>query len=266
MMNRMRKLWKWLLGAAALLLVVALLPLAAIAFPYPFFPHKTSIDNFTVYTDAAPGPELPLQIEDARRRIQAMDLYQGDVDHRVFLCRKKKTYTLFARLTRKNPQTLGFDVTLVGNMFLSEERLREFSEANRAGIRHCRYEGSLGEAIAHEVAHEQAGKALGFFPHLKLPVWKTEGWAEYQANIAATRDDPAYRFPDRVALVLDDASWCHRNSIASRNLYKWHVLVEFLGDVRGYRLEDLVREEVTEDAAWQDLMLWYEGLEEESRG
>jgi hypothetical protein len=48
----------------------------------------------------------------------------------------------------------------------------------------------MAEVIAHEIAHFNSVHALGFRSHLRQPVWKSEGWAEYQANLAPIRADP----------------------------------------------------------------------------
>ena len=59
-------------------------------------------------------------------------------------------------------------------------------------LRHTRFEGNLAEVIAHEIAHFNSVRALGYRRHLGQPLWKSEGWAEYQANLAAIRADPDY--------------------------------------------------------------------------
>jgi hypothetical protein len=38
---------------------------------------------------------------------------------------------------------------------------------------------------------------------------------------------------------------------------EWQLLVEFLGEVRGYRLADLSRDEVTQFSAREQMMDWY---------
>ena len=43
----------------------------------------------------------------------------------------------------------------------------------------------------------------------------------------------------------------------ARDLWKWQLLVEFLGEVKGYTLADLVKEDVTERSTWEQMMAWY---------
>ncbi len=78
-------------------------------------------------------------------------------------------------------------------------------------------------------------------------MWKSEGWAEYQANLAAIRDDPTYDLGPRIDQLLDDRAWTAGG--VARDLWEWQLLVEYLGGVEDYRLSDLVRDEVTLDSA-----------------
>jgi hypothetical protein len=93
-----------------------------------------------------------------------------------------------------------------------------------------------------------------------MPVWKSEGYAEYQANIAATRADETYDFSARVDLLLDDNFWGRGNSVA-RHLYRWHLLVEYLATEKGMGLDDLVEEGVSEEGVYRDMLAWHrEGM------
>jgi hypothetical protein len=92
---------------------------------------------------------------------------------------------------------------------------------------------------------------------MKMPFWKSEGYAEYQANIAPTRADSLYVFTDRIDLLMNTAFWGGDESIA-RRLFEQHVLVEFLAEEKGYGLEELYDDSVTETSARQEMLAWYE--------
>jgi hypothetical protein len=141
-------------------------------------------------------------------------------------------------------------------MFVSMSRVQEFAVSNQGRLRHTRFEGNPAEVIAHEIAHFNSVEALGYRAHLAQPVWKSEGWAEYQANIAAMRDDSAYDLGERIDLLLDDRHWRAGHDVA-RDLWEWQLLVEYLGEVEGYRLADLVRDEVTKSAVRQRMLAWH---------
>jgi hypothetical protein len=89
-----------------------------------------------------------------------------------------------------------------------------------------------------------------------MPVWKSEGYAEYQANIATTRADDSYHLADRIAFLQDDVFWGRGESTA-RWLFATHLLVEYLCEVRGLRFEDLLEETITEASTRRDMLAWY---------
>ena len=73
--------------------------------------------------------------------------------------------------------------------------------------------------VAHEVAHFNSAHALGLRAHLRQPFWKSEGVA--------------------------------------RGLWESQLLVEFLGEVKGYRLADIVGDEVTAPSTREAMLSWY---------
>jgi len=174
---------------------------------------------------------------------------------RVYLCNSRNRYNFFARLTRMNSESLAIGLSAANEMFVSMTRVRTFEAHNGGRLRHTRFEGNLSEVIAHEIAHFNSLQALGFRPHLAQPVWKSEGWAEYQANVAMIRDDPAYDLRERIDVLLDDRYWV--GSGLARDLWEWQLLVEYLGEVKGYRLADLVRADVSRFGTRQEMMAWY---------
>jgi len=109
---------------------------------------------------------------------------------------------------------------------------------------------------ATEIAHFGSAHALGLRRHLRQPMWKSEGWAEYQANLAAIRSDPDYDLRRRIDVLQDESYWAGRHGVA-RSLWESQLLVEFLGEVQKYRLTDLVREDVTKESTRGQMMSWY---------
>jgi hypothetical protein len=185
-----------------------------------------------------------------------MDHARPGESYRVFLCGDESLYSLFARLTRRAPNSLAIGLSVLDNMYLNEAKIQRFAAAGPGVIYHSRYEGSVAEVIAHEIAHDNVVEAIGIRRALRMPVWKSEGYAEYQANLASTRADGTYDFLRRIDLLLDDGFWGHGRSIA-RRLFEWHVLVEYLCDVRGLGLEGLEDPSVTEGSAREEMLVWY---------
>ena len=82
-----------------------------------------------------------------------------------------------------------------------------------------------------------------------------QGWAEYQANLAMIHDDPTYDLSQRIDMLLDDDYWA--GSAQSRRFWEWQLLVEYLGEVKGYRLTDLGRADVKRFRTWQQMIAWH---------
>jgi hypothetical protein len=252
-----RAVGKWSLRVFLALSALAALYVGVIVFPTPLFAHEARFGEYRVYSDEPIPTEFGRVIDDAARRVGAMEHEPYRAAPRIYLCNSRKRYDLFASLLRMNPESLAIGLSAPNEMFVSMSRVREFAEMNRGRLRHTRFEGNPAEVIAHEIAHFNSVRALGFREHVAQPVWKSEGWAEYQANLSAIHDDPDYDLAERIQRLLDDHYWGDKHGVA-RNMWEWQILVEFLGEVRGYRLSDLSRDEVTQSSARDQMMDWYQ--------
>jgi hypothetical protein len=164
-----------------------------------------------------------------------------------------------------NAESLAISLSMPNSMFVSMSRVERFRANNAGALRHSRFEGNLAEVVAHETAHFHSVAALGYRAHLAQPVWKSEGWAEYQANLAAIRADPTYDLAKRIDQLLDDRYWTAAPGPA-RAQWEWQLLVEYLGGVEDYGLSDLVRDEVTLDSARARMMSWHHRTTNRFRG
>ena len=250
-----RRITKWTLRLVLILMALAALYVVVLVFPSPLFAYSESYGSYRVYSDEPMAADFGLVIADLDRRIQEMEHAPRDAGQRIYLCGPQK-FRFFALLTRKNPLSLGIGLSLANESFVSTERVRLFADSNGGVLRHTRFEGSIAEVVAHEVAHFHSARALGFRAHLAQPLWKSEGWAEYQANLAAIRADPGYDLRTRIDQLLDDGYWGGGHGFA-RRMWEAQLLVEFLGEVKGYRLSDLVPEEITEAGVRAEMMDWY---------
>ena len=253
----MRKIGIWTLKLFLILSAVAALYVAVLVFPSPLFAHTQTYGSYRVYSDEPLPADLARRIDDLDRRVQGMEHAPPAASQRIFLCGPKK-YSFFAFLLRKNPASLAIGLSAANESFVSVERVQLFAERNQGVLRHTRFEGNLAEVVAHEIAHFNSVHALGLRSHIDQPLWKSEGWAEYQANLATIRSDPDYDLGSRIEQLLDDRYWAG-NSAFARRMWRYQLLVEFLGEVQGYRLVDLSRDEVTESFASQEMLAWYNG-------
>jgi hypothetical protein len=250
-----RQIGKWSLRLALALVALAVLYVATLVFPTSLFAYEARFDDYRVYSDEPIPADFGRVIEEAARRVGAMEHELDRAAPRVYLCNSRKRYDFFAFLARMNPESLAIGLSVANEMFVSMTRVREFEAQNRGRLRHTRFEGNPAEVVAHEIAHFNSVRALGFRAHLAQPVWKSEGWAEYQANVATIRADPTYDLGERIDRLLDD-DWSGRRGVA-RELWEWQLLVEFLGEVKGLRLADLIRDDVTMSSAREQMMAWH---------
>jgi len=252
----MRRIAKWAIRLLLVLFAVGLVYVGILVFPSPLFAHSESYGTYRVYSTEPIPADFDRVIEDLDRRLQAMEHAPPEASQRIYLCGPRK-FAFFAFLLRKNPITLAIGLTVANESFVSLDRVRLFATRNRGVLRHTRFEGNLAEVVAHEIAHFNSVHAIGFRRHLGQPLWKSEGWAEYQANLAAIHADPDYDLGHRVEQLLNDSHWGGRHYGLARRLWEYQLLVEFLGEVKGYRLTDIVSDEVTEAATREQMMAWY---------
>jgi hypothetical protein len=251
-----RAIARWALRVFILLLILVAIDVTVLAFPQPLFSHKQSYGEFTLYYNE-PLPESLEQVAiDLRARIAAMEDARPGADYRIFICGNERLYSLFPFLTRMGSDSLALGVSYFGNVFMNETKIRRYAADNPLGIRHSRFEGNFAEVISHEVAHFNIVRRLGYRGAVSMPVWKSEGYAEYQANLAATRADDTYLFTDRIDLLMNDMAW--GGSSVARQMFEWHLLVEFLAEIKGYGLEELVDPAVTESFAREEMLAWRE--------
>jgi hypothetical protein len=248
---------KWCLRVGILLVVLVMAVVTILAFPSPLFAHKRSFGEFTIYAQQPISDEFTQTIANVRTRIEAMEHPRPGAGCEVFLCDNQRLYTFFSFLTRRSANSLAIGLSVFGHVFVNEQKVQRFAAQNYHDIRHSRYEGNLAEVIAHEIVHFNMVKVLGYRGAIKLPVWKSEGYAEYQANLAATRADSSYDFAARIDLWQDPAVWGGNQTLA-RRLFLWHLLVEYLAEVKGYGLEALAGESLTEETVREQMLTWYQ--------
>lgn len=252
-----RRVGKWALWALALLVIVFGLYASPFFVPYPLFPHHAELAGFSVYSDGEIPGDFELVAEDARRRIEAMENYSEGEDLRIFICRSQRLFVFLNKWAGKRYAGQALVISVAGNAFFSEAGIQSVGRRNGGRPRHSRLQGSWAVAIAHEAAHDLMISELGFWKARKIPVWKSEGYADYSANLASARSDPDYDFRSRVDLLLDDEFWDHSLGEVDRRHFRWHVLVEYLSAVKGLTFEELLDTGVTEGNAREELMTWY---------
>ena len=247
-------------GFAASVLLFGLY-LSVFFFPYPLFSHHVELAGFSVYSDREIPSDFELVAEDARRRVEAMELYRGDGDLRLFLCFSQQKFETLVKLAGKRHAGQALAISLAGNAFFSEQGIEAIGRRNGGRPVHSRLEGSWSAAIAHEVAHDLVFSEVGYREARRIPPWKAEGFADFMANLAPAKSDAEYDFAERVKLLLDDDLWQPPITSFDRRHFRWHLLVEYLCSVKGLTFENLMDAGVTEGSARAEMMSWYSSLE-----
>ncbi len=252
-----RRAAKWSLWGLAALMVVVGLYLSVFFLPYPMFPHHAELAGFSVYSDREIAPDFSLVMDEARRRIEKMELSGGGKGLRIFVCHSQRLFVALNRLAGKRQWGQALVISAAGNAFFSVSGIEAIGRRNGDRIPHSRLGGSWPAAIAHESAHSLVFAELGSSEARRVPVWKSEGHADYSANLLPIESDPEYDLRRRVEWVLDDDVWQGPVGHVDRRHFRWQVLVEFLSGVEGMGFHQLLEDSVTEESAWADMMEWY---------
>ena len=260
MKTRIRAIAKWSLWGLAVLVVLSALYLSVFFLPYPLFPHHLEHAGFSVYSDGEIPEGFALVLEDAQRRYEAMELFRGQAPPRIFVCRSQRLFVFFIKWAGKRHVGQGLLISVAGNAFFSDAMIKNIGRRNRGRPEHSRLEGSWAAAIAHEVAHHLVFSEVGFRKARRIPVWKAEGYADYQANLAPATADPSYDLRSRIRLMLDDKFWRSPTGFVDRRHFRWHLLVEYLVAVKGLTFAELMEEGVTEENTRVEMMGWFSSL------
>ncbi len=228
--RRVGEWFLWGLGAAVALFG---LYLSVFFFPYPLFPHHIEHAGFSVYSDREIPGDFERILDEARFRVGGMELYRGAKDLRIFVCRSQRLFVFVNKLAGKGHGGQALVISVAGNAFFSETVIESVGQRNGGRPVHSRLEGSWSAAIAHEVAHDLVFSEVGYGKARRIPAWKSEGFADYSANLASTGADSDYDFRSRLGLLLDDDSWQSGVGFIDRRHFRWHVLVEYLCSVKG---------------------------------
>lgn len=253
-----RKPWRWAVGVLFVLLATAALYVAILVYPTPLFAHHQRIGDFHVHSDRPPSLDVEALVADVAERLNAFEDRSGSGSYRIYLCRDSRRYGLFARLAHRTPRAQAIGLFAPGNIFVSMPRLAEFAAHQGGLFAHSRFSGSPGFAIAHEIAHFRVIDRLGLDASRSLPEWKSEGWTDYQANLAGIRHDPDYDLARRIDLLDDPRYWADPR-LRARRFFAWQLLVEYLAEVRGYRFEEIIRPAVTESETRTQMRAWRRG-------
>jgi hypothetical protein len=258
MAGTIRRVAKWALWALGVVLVLIALYLSVFFLPYPLFRNHLEHAGFSVYSDREIPSDFEAVLDDARRRVDAMELAPDRRPPRLFVCQSQRLFAFYVRAAGLRHTGQGLLISVAGNAFFSQTTINRVARRNGARPHHSRLEGSWAAAIAHEVAHDRMFAELGFRDARRLPAWKSEGYADYSANLAAARSDPNFDLRHRITILLDDSSWQGPTGPVDRRHFGWQLLVDYLVTVEGHTFAELIDPSLTEQHARARMMAWYD--------
>lgn len=251
----LRRVRRWLLRLAVACLLLLGLYVTVLAFPQLIISHSVRAGTVVLYHDETPGPHINHLAGQVDMRLRASRFYDSSRTDRVFFIQSQGLYTLFARLSMIPPQAQGFCLSAFDNSFVSGNRVAALAERSGGYPRYSIWEGDPAHTVAHEIGHQYMVDAVGRGRWNRLPRWKQEGFPEYMANIGPIRADSLADLRHRVDVLGDDRVWGTGRGW-DRIHYESGLLVEFLLDVQGYGLEDIVADSVTREETLAALMAW----------
>jgi len=252
--RRIIRLLRWIGTVAAVMLIAWIGPLAV---PQVLCTRHVQAGSISLYFDDMPRAEAEELARAVAHRLERSGYDEANRTARAFVFHNRSTYALITRLAAVPGEVQGFNLSVLGNSFISAPRVAALAVRSGGGPRYSIWEGDLSHTIAHEVAHQWLVNRLG---RRGLPQWKREGLAEYIANIGLIRDDGTASLRSRLDILNDDRAWSAapgRERLGwDRIHYEAGLLVEFLLDVKGDSPEKIASDDVKLEETRSALRAW----------
>jgi len=255
--NRRKAFLRWTFRTLVLVILLVMLWLSIPAFPYPFFPHKQQYNYCTVYSDTPLETDFQNTIQNLNKRLEANPLNNPGKNNRIFLSHSRKLFGFYTKVCLLNPSIQGFNLSIFGNTFVSVPRVNDMLESTGGIPRYGIRDGDMSHVLAHELTHQYIEDEIGFIRTNRLPQWKLEGYSEYGAHIGFIREDSTATLENRIDGLLENRYWNDPNGYA-RNVYKGELMVEYLSEIKGYSLADIIHDSVTYENTYNQMLEWYE--------
>ena len=246
---------KWSVRLVVLLLIVFALQITVLAYPQIIVRNNVTVGTVGLYYNGTNGEAMSRLAAETDRRLQASPYYDPARINRVFYFDSPGLYSLFARLSFVTTMSQGFELSLFGNSFINGPRIRSLKEKTGGLPKFSIREGNPAHTIAHEIGHQYMIDQIGRSAWKNLPHWKQEGFPEYTANIEAICADSTATLDKRVVILTDRSNWPPGSRWAHIH-YEAGLLFEYLLDVKGYTLEDIIADSVTAEKTLEELYDW----------
>jgi hypothetical protein len=227
---RVRRTVRLLLGLLALTVGAYIGLLFA---PGPLFRYAYAGTVVALHSDQP----IPLDAGDVIARTEAKlrrsPLFQSSRKHDVYICNGNWRWLLLSSGNRR-AAAIALLVSHGGKAIITRSADVASNRLMQASGQYAPNERTLDYYLAHEIAHEMTADFLGGRASRRLPVWVSEGYADYVGR--GTQFD----YADARAALLGDASG--RRSPPQSGFYlRYVLLVAHLLDREAWSVEDLLR-------------------------
>lgn len=238
---------------AALLFAVALLVVIVLN-PSLTYAGKTVHHNYTIFHNQPPEPSLLAYLDRATELVSHSEYY--DPHWKLDICLDEGSYPAVTEKLWGRAFASGFYNKVV---LMQETNYKE----NRVVLNG--YGWNLEQVLAHEMIHCFQFHKRGLWkskPVASIPDWKWEGYAEYISRRHRDQKDLRQNI-DRMIRVekTDHNGWIQFEDGSGTLLlyYRYWLLVQYCMDVRKMRYDQVIDEEIPQDAVWKQMMEWYQG-------
>jgi len=237
------------------LLALIALQVTVLALPQILMSNHLQSGTVVIYFDGQAEDKIARLAENVERRLRGSGYYDPSYTGQVFFFDSQFRYALVARLSLVSTKAQGFALSVFDNTYISGPNIAGMAQMTGGRPRYGIWEGDPAHTIAHEIGHHYMIDRIGRDTWIELPQWKQEGFPEYVANIALIRSDDVATLPHRIDLLADGRNWGWQRRW-DRTHFEAALMVEFLLDVHGYTLDDIVSGSVTRDGTYAAMVEW----------
>jgi hypothetical protein len=259
-MSLLRRITRWVIWLVVILIILFALQVSILAFPQIALHNRVQAGAVNLYYDGDSNEAMNQLAAHIDERLRGCRFYDSNRVANLYYFQSQGTYEFFTSLTWMRagvPQ--GFNLPELNNSYVSDSLVAALGRGTGGRPKYSVWEGDPAHTAAHEIGHQYSYRLLG---RRKLPHWKQEGLPEYIANTGLARQDSLATLERRIDILTDDSQWWDtppgRGPGWARIHYEAWLLMEYLFEVEGRTLEDIIADSVTKEGTTAAMMKWYE--------
>jgi hypothetical protein len=257
----MKKIFRRVVKITSLTILTGILTIAiVIIFPQRLFAHKISYKEFNVYSNNKIDLRIKHVLDNASVVVRKSELYDPAFKYNIILCNNSLYNKIDNKILGTGPAARARLHNVIIKVRIDPGNNLAFPTFPKA----C--EVNLTYLIAHEMTHcLQANKygLLKFNPFRHPEFWKLEGYPEYVSKQAEDYsligDIERYLSHKRQATgdwTLSEYGGCE----APDYYYKGKLMTEYLIDIRHFSYDQILKDTVSENIIFQEMIKWKDSL------